>query len=359
MLEEKKKQVEEFYKSDSDSDDPDDVEWTPEQKDMPSEADKELNSDKATGESVDDECLPDLTTSATELQESCSESLPATNHTVISSEDEGLGASEKNTPKEHSSPSNTSQSGDFADAHHNENNLSLIEHLNSEDKPLENIGMNTDDNTEGLSRDKNLENIGMNADDNTEGMSEDKNLKNIGMNTDDDTEDLSGDVNFENIDMNADDNSESLSEDKNLENIGMNTDGNTEDLSGTKDLETIGMNADDNAEDMDNREEPVSKEPLRIMREESFLSDISNSTSMSRLTTPKLRFLASKLSEDELTQIMSVTPKLNSGKKDDIIDLDERSTPSQDSGMSEFVNRFLRHADIKRKPAEKQEVNLK
>lgn len=299
LLEEKKKQVDEFYKSDSDSEDPDDLDWTPEnpeKKNVLPEAERK----PATEKSVTDDTLPDLnapsnesSTQETESQESGFEPLLVKNDTVVSSEDEGLGASEKNTSREHSSSSDISQSGDNEGLHDTENCSPLMEHMNCEDKDLKNVGIETNANTEGSDN------------------REERLLK------------------------------EPLSVMK-------------EDMSSSSHKAQFATPSSDKTR----LTTPASDKAQFITPTDDKTQLTTPNSNTAQFVTPKLRLLASKLPEEELKKIMSVTPKLSSGKKNDVIDLDERSTPSQNSGMNDFINRFLRHADATPKPTEKQHVNL-
>ncbi|KAG0722619.1 Claspin [Chionoecetes opilio] len=261
LLEEKKKRVDELYNenSDSDSEDADDRDWHSGQKDDPSGKDETLDSPTVTEESVGEVILPDLTAPFNESsvqeensQESCSES-----HT-FTSEDEGLGlgASEENTVREHSSPADISQFGGIASTNNIENGMPVTEQINSEDKLSENVSIKTGINTEFS----------------------------------------------------------------------------------------------------DNEEEGMSEELQTPLAEERRHFSTSNSTDTSKLT-PKLKFLSSILPEERLKKIMSITPKLNSGKKADFIDLEERS-PLQDTGICEFKDRFMRQTSMKEKPEDKQQLSL-
>lgn len=323
LLEEKKKQVDEFYKSDSDSEDPDDLDWTPENaesknvpqeaerksdsEDVPPEAEKKLGSEDVPPEaertsgseqSVTDDTLPDLnvpskesSTRDTESQESCPELLPLKNDTVVSSEDEGLGASEKNTSEEHSSSSDdTSQSGGNEGLRDTDNHSTLMEQMNCEDKNLKNVSNET------------------NADAKSLGDREETVLKEV---------------------MKAD----------------MSIKGHDAQFA-TPNTEKI-------------QHSTPASDKVQFITPTSAKVQLTTNSNTAQFATPKLRLLASKLPEEELKKIMSLTPKLGSGKKNDVIDLDERSMPSQNSGMNEFINRFLRHADATPKPTEKQHVNLK
>ena len=265
-MEEKKQQVAEFYKSDSDSEDPDDRDWTPDETETPTETptetEKEMNPCSATEHLVSDFTFPDLNTSLSECEssareveslEGCPQSHPLKNHTAaVSSEDEGLGCSEKSILNELSNPLDTPQLVDL------EGSLPAIKP--SEDEEMENIHTEILVNTEGLC----------------------------------------------------------------------------------------------------DREEASSEKPLTDVREEELHNfDTISNTGIAKVSTPKLNLLASKLPKEEMERIMLLTPKLNSGKKDNFIDLDECSTPSQNPGMIAFMKRFMKHTDAKQKPIEKQQVNLK
>lgn len=79
-----------------------------------------------------------------------------------------------------------------------------------------------------------------------------------------------------------------------------------------------------------------------------------------KIETPKLNLLASKLPDLDLNKITSTTPKLSFGKDCDFIDLDEEPTVTpKNPGLNELMNRFVRHSNTKRKPVDKQQVNLR
>lgn len=300
-MEEKKKQAEEFYKSDSDGEDPDDLDWAPEKKNEASVTVEELSPSTATEKEeqqtrtekqlslctvtkerdepvgteeeegsnaatqlFSDDALPDIIAPVTESstqnmesQESCTEPLLSTKHAIISSEDEGIGTSQQSTQNDLSTSLNTVQTGDIADKQHREDSLPMIKCV--EDK--------------------------------TETVNED-------------------------------------------------------------------VKKDDNTKGSDNGEETVTSEQVNINREWNENDAVQNAEK-DELKTPKLNLLTSKLPEEMVKKIMAVTPRLSLGKEGDFIDLEESSTPSRDPGMVELINRFVRHSSIKRKPTEKQQVNLK
>lgn len=289
-MEEKKKQAEEFYKSDSDEEDHGDLDWTPEKKDdVPATEDDMILStttekndeqiglekqlslctgaeerEQPIGTEEESSCtitnlisndtLPDLhvlTESCTqnmESQDSCLESLLATNLAVISSEDKGVCPSQNNM-----------LSGDTANKQYCEDTSPLIECVIDKTDSLQSEGVKEAASTKG-----------------------------------------SGD-----------------------------------------------------------EEETVSSEEMNKVNKELHKDSTTNSTDNDDIQTPKVTLLRSKLPEEEIKKIMAVTPRLSLGKEGDYIDLEETSTPSQDPGMVELINRFMRHSNIKRKPAEKREVNLK
>ncbi|XP_050731399.1 claspin-like isoform X2 [Eriocheir sinensis] len=301
LLEEKKKQAEEFYKSDSDGEDLGDLDWTPakeddivatednlisstttekndkqigsekqlslctgtEEKDKPIETEEE--SSCTTTHLISNDTLPDLhalpTESSTqnmESQDSCSESLLITNHAVVSSEDKGMGTSENNTQINVSISLHTAPSGDTANKQYCEDTSPLIECVNDKTEALQSEGVKEVANTKGT----------------------------------------------------------------------------------------------------DDEDETVSSEVMNKVSKELHEDNKTNNTDKDELQTPKVNLLRSKLPEEEIKKIMAVTPRLSLGKEGDFIDLEETSTPSQDPGMVELINRFMRHSNIKRKPAEKREVNL-
>lgn len=301
-MEEKKKQAEEFYKSDSDGEDTDDdLDWTPEQKDKAAvtegkpvltvtsekndeqirtekqlsfctdteEKDKSVETEEeeslcAATDLISNDILPDLNAVPTESstqnmdpQDSCSGSLLVTSQAVISLEDEGIGTFEKNTENDPSTSLHMIPPGDIADKQRCEDTSSMIDSVNGKTETLQNEAIKKDINTKSLSDEE----------------------------------------------------------------------------------ETFTSEHSINKDDQESNEvDNADKDELK---------------------TPKVNLLKSKLPEEELKKIMSVTPRLSFGKEGDFIDLEETSTPSQDPGMAELINRFLRHSNIKRKPAEKREVNLK
>lgn len=301
LLEEKKKQAEEFYKSDSDGEDTDDQEWTPDRDDEAAETEKEVNSSATTGkmdeqietgelslstategkdeslgtkdelssclatQPLRDDILPDLafpseSTQSMELQEGHSESLLLTDHAIISSEDEGIGTFEEMVQNDLSTSLNAAPSGDITDKQHSEGSSLMMECVI--------------DRTEAFKN---------------EGVEKDADAKSSCHKEDAATSDQ---MNTDSLELDECD-------------TGMST------------------------------------------------------TNCNELQTPKLSLLASKLPEEEVKKIMSVTPRLSLGKEGDVIDLEETSTPGQKPGMDELINRFVRHSSLKRKPAKKHQVNLK
>lgn len=302
MLEEKKKQAEEFYKSDSDGEDPDDRDWTPEKNNEGTVAVEEVDSSTTTGDKeektvtenhlslctsteekaeptgtekeqslcavthvAEDDTLPDVSeplvdSSAlnTELQESCSESPPIKNTDVHVSEDEGLGTFEKNTQNDLSTSLNTAPSGIIVNKEQTKDSSPVIECVNDKTETLKGDCVKKDSNTEGSSDEEET------------------------------------------------------------------TTGNQTNVS--NEWEVCGARND------------IHKDELQ---------------------TPKLNLLASKLPEEAIKKIMAVTPRLSMGKEGDFIDLEESSTPSQNPGIEELMERFVRHSSIKRRPAEKKQVKLK
>lgn len=291
MLEKKKNQAEEFYKSDSDGEDHDDYDWTPETKDEEVVAEETLNSSAATENKdgkigteshqilytaseerndsvgteevkslcaatdlVGDDALPDLneplidsTTQKMESQEDrCESSVPTID--VASLEDEGLCTSKENTQNELSTSLNTKPSGFSLNKQHSENSSLVIECVDHKIEDLKNESVR--ESTEG-------------------------------------------------------------------------SDGGEE---------------------------------ITIEWEKC---DTRKSIGKDEFKTPKLNLLASKLPEDAIKKIMAVTPRLSIGKEGDFIDLEESSTPRQNPGVEELMERFVRHSSVKRRPAEKKQFNLK
>lgn len=301
LLEEKKKQAEKFYKSDSDGEDLVDLDWTPEKEDDIATEDKLIsttateNNDEQIGSEkqlslctgteekdkpieteeesscttthlISNDTLPDLhalpTESSTqnmESQDSCSESLLVTNHAVVSSEDKAICTSENNMQNDVSISLHTALSGDTANKQYFEDTSPLMECMRDKIEALQSEVVKEVASTKGT-----------------------------------------GD-----------------------------------------------------------EEEAVSSEEMNKISKELYEDNTTNNTDKDELKTPKVKLLRSKLPEEEIKKIMAVTPRLSLGKEGDFIDLEETSTPSQDPGMVELINRFMRHSNIKRKPAEKREVNLK
>lgn len=78
--------------------------------------------------------------------------------------------------------------------------------------------------------------------------------------------------------------------------------------------------------------------------------------------TPKFSLLASRLPGLDVSKLLQTTPKLSQGGEEDFIDLEEEEecrTPHNASGVIDLMDRFVRHSSTKRKPSEKQKVNLK
>ncbi|XP_066959970.1 claspin-like isoform X2 [Macrobrachium rosenbergii] len=76
--------------------------------------------------------------------------------------------------------------------------------------------------------------------------------------------------------------------------------------------------------------------------------------------TPKLNKFSGKLPDFLLNKIAMSTPKL-SLCEGDFIDLNEdktNATPKSKAGVHELMNRFVKHTNTKKEPKEKQEVNL-
>ncbi|XP_064080622.1 LOW QUALITY PROTEIN: claspin-like [Macrobrachium nipponense] len=76
--------------------------------------------------------------------------------------------------------------------------------------------------------------------------------------------------------------------------------------------------------------------------------------------TPKLNKFSGILPDSLLTEIAMSTPKL-SLCEGDFIDLNEdktNATPKSKAGVHELMNRFVKHTNTKKEPKEKQEVNL-
>lgn len=101
------------------------------------------------------------------------------------------------------------------------------------------------------------------------------------------------------------------------------------------------------------------KDSLEIISSDPKSPQNSEAKSGKKIETPKLNLLASKLPDLDLNKITKTTPKLSLGNDCDFIDLDEEPTVTpKNSGLNELMNRFVRHSNTKRKPVDKQQVNL-
>lgn len=102
------------------------------------------------------------------------------------------------------------------------------------------------------------------------------------------------------------------------------------------------------------------KDSLEIISSDPKSPQNSEAKSGKKIETPKLNLLASKLPDLDLNKITKTTPKLSLGNDCDFIDLDEEPTVTpKNSGLNELMNRFVRHSNTKRKPVDKQQVNLR
>ncbi|KAK8738737.1 hypothetical protein OTU49_003648 [Cherax quadricarinatus] len=289
LLEEKKKEVEEFYKSDSDQEDPDDIDWTPSneangQKELPSqrialEMELDKTVDKLTG-CCDDE-LPDIT----QVIDSSS-SVKVLNGDSLVAEQQTF---------ENQSPSTIDQSGN-----------------SREDPATKSMDNNNESGIHsGVSSPDSSHHGDSAATENDNAASELKTyLLNAG----------------------------------NKSNTSITTHEKEEDY-------TIINDREKDCNKIDTM--PPASENLLLDSTAFVIGEAEKSD------TPKLTLLASKLRDADLSKIIKGTPKLSLGREDDFIDLDEETpTRKVNPGVSELMDRFARHSSTKKKPAEKQQVNL-
>ncbi|XP_047475621.1 claspin-like isoform X1 [Penaeus chinensis] len=273
MLEEKKKEVEDFYKSDSDQEDPEDRDWTPgnnpdgDQADQDKEMDKEMET-QLPSQADDNEDLPDLS--------------------------QNIGAPEE---------------GKTDNVEEQQSSM----HVDKETHP--DVG-----GIVGESTKKNVDDSGIQS------------------GTSSSAEDSQPD------------------QDVVMEDI---TAGAKEDVVTSVVKESGDTQDDFEIEEYLPKATTEEKDSPQIISSDPKSPQNSDAKSGKKIETPKLNLLAAKLPDLDLNKITKTTPKLSLGKDCDFIDLDEEPTVTpKNPGLNELMNRFVRHSNTKRKPSDKQQVNL-
>lgn len=314
-MEEKKKDVEEFYKSDSEEDDPDDEEWKPENETETREtssAEVVEGKDEVQKNKAEEEAKEQSTAVAEDIDE-----LP--DISVANLVREGMDAS-------------------------------VIEGTRADGESKSEAS--TETNTEACTgpRTENINEI-------TKEMSDS----------------MCVDLNGGEVDRDACQGNENKNNDSGV-HIGESSPTKLSQIKAPEShLTTEEGSKEEPLEDMEVCEEPVKvSDPLvrtgekdKSLVETGSQSNTGTDNHMNEtknLGTPKFSLLASRLPGLDVSKLLQTTPKLSRGGEEDFIDLEEEEecrTPHNASGVIELMDRFVRHSSTKRKPAEKQKVNLK